>query len=127
MRKMPTRNSGPELVLRKSLHRLGMRYALHGADLPGRPDIVFRSARLAVFVDGCFWHFCPRHCVLPRHNHEWWFQKLSANRRRDRIKDKDLAEIGWVAIHVWEHQNMGTAAARISRVVIARRRRVAGK
>lgn len=125
MRRMPTRDSGPEVALRSRLHRLGLRYRLHKASLPGRPDIVFVSARVAVFVDGCFWHWCPRHCTIPRHNRDWWLEKLSGNRRRDRLKDKALAEMGWLAIHVWEHQNMEVAATRIAGV-ISKRRRLAG-
>jgi len=121
MRRMPTRDSGPEIELRCRLHRLGLRYRLHRASLPGRPDIVFPSARVAVFVDGCFWHLCPRHCTIPRNNRRWWLEKLRGNRRRDRVKDKALAEQGWLAIHVWEHQNMDTAATRIVGVVSKRR------
>jgi DNA mismatch endonuclease, patch repair protein len=116
MSRMPTRDSGPEVLLRSRLHRIGLRYRLHQASLPGRPDIVFPSARVAVFVDGCFWHWCPRHCTVLRHSHAWWLKKLGGNRRRDRLKDKALAETGWLAIHVWEHQNKDASATRIAGV-----------
>jgi DNA mismatch endonuclease (patch repair protein) len=121
MRRMPTRDSVPEVQLRSRLHRLGLRYRLHQASLPGRPDIVFASARVAVFVDGCFWHWCPTHCTVPRHNRDWWLQKLEGTRRRDRLKDNALAAQGWLAIHVWEHQNMDAAATRIAGVINKRR------
>jgi len=124
MQRMPTRHSEPERRLRSLVHRQGLRFALHDLSLPGRPDIVFRSARVAVFVDGCFWHWCPRHCTIPRHNREWWLKKLGGNRRRDRLKDNALAEMGWLAIHVWEHQNMDKAAARIAELVSKRRLRL---
>jgi DNA mismatch endonuclease (patch repair protein) len=117
MRGMPTRNTGPEMLVRKALHTIGLRYRLNGSDLPGRPDIIFPKQRIAVFVDGCFWHYCPHHCVLPKNNRGWWRAKLSENRRRDRRNDKALEKQGWVAIHVWEHENYDTAAERISRVV----------
>jgi DNA mismatch endonuclease (patch repair protein) len=113
MRAMPTRHSRPEVLLRRLLHGLGLRYRLHGQGLPGRPDVVFRRARIAVFVDGCFWHFCPRHCVLPRNNRLWWKSKLLANRVRDRRNDRALSAVGWLAIHVWEHENMDAAAGRV--------------
>jgi DNA mismatch endonuclease (patch repair protein) len=125
MSRMPTKDSVPEVELRSRLHRRGLRFRLHQANLPGRPDIVFASSRVAVFVDGCFWHWCPKHCVIPKHNREWWLRKFEGTRRRDRQKDKALAEMGWLAIHVWEHQNMVYAATRIAEVV-AKRRRLAG-
>ena len=117
MQTMPTKDTSPELSLRRNLHRRGMRYRLHDATLPGRPDIVFRRPRIAVFVDGCFWHHCPWHCVLPKNNRMWWKKKLLGNRDRDRRKDEALAARGWLAIHVWEHENMATAAVSIATLV----------
>ena len=119
MRTMPTRNSSPEMELRRVLHGGGLRYRLHAASLPGRPDITFAAGKVAVFVDGCFWHACPVHGTLPRNNRAWWRQKLLANRRRDREKDRQLEALGWLAIHVWEHENMNVAASRIARIVRA--------
>jgi DNA mismatch endonuclease, patch repair protein len=67
-----------------------------------RPDFVFRAARVAVFVDGCFWHACPRHSNLPANNRAFWKQKLSANKRRDRLVTKTLLRHGWRVIRLWE-------------------------
>jgi DNA mismatch endonuclease (patch repair protein) len=122
MRTMPTRDSSPELELRRILHGLGLRYRLHARLLPGTPDIVFPSAMVAVFVDGCFWHACPKHCVLPRNNRGWWRHKLLANRRRDLAKDRQLKAIGWLPIHVWEHEDMTAAGGRVARLVRAKRK-----
>jgi DNA mismatch endonuclease (patch repair protein) len=103
----------PELALRRELHRRGLRFRVHHAGLPGRPDIAFTRARLAVFVDGCFWHACPEHGTLPRNNRDWWRAKLDRNVTRDRAKDAALDELGWVVLHVWEHEAMAAAADRV--------------
>jgi DNA mismatch endonuclease (patch repair protein) len=110
---MPRRSTGPELALRRELHRRGLRYRVDLAGLPGRPDIVFTRARLAVFVDGCFWHRCPEHGTLPRNNAAWWLAKLERNVARDRAKDEALRGLGWTVLHVWEHESPGVAADRI--------------
>jgi DNA mismatch endonuclease (patch repair protein) len=117
MKAMPTRHSRPEVLLRRLLHRLGLRYSLHGQGLPGRPDVVFRQAKVAVFIDGCFWHYCARHCVLPKNNRLWWEAKLLANRIRDRRNDRALSADGWLALHVWEHEDMDAAASRVHKHV----------
>jgi DNA mismatch endonuclease (patch repair protein) len=112
MSRMPRRDTKPEVALRRELHRRGLRFRLH-LQLPGRPDVGFTRARLAVFVDGCFWHACPQHGTLPKNNREWWAAKLTANVARDRSKDEQLAALGWVAIHVWEHDPVAAAADEI--------------
>jgi DNA mismatch endonuclease (patch repair protein) len=112
MRRMPRKDSKPELLLRRELHRRGLRYCLH-ANLPGRPDIVFTRARLAVFVDGCFWHRCPQHGVLPKSNGDWWAAKLERNVQRDGEQGDALLAQGWVVVRVWEHEEVGAAADRI--------------
>lgn len=112
MSRMPRRNTGPEVALRRELHRRGLRFRLHAA-LPGRPDIAFTKARLAVFVDGCFWHACPEHGTLPKNNREWWTSKLAANEARDRDKDTQLVHLGWTVLHVWEHEAVDGAATRV--------------
>jgi len=117
MQAMPTRNSSPEVQLRRALHALGLRFRLHCADLPGRPDIVFSAARVAVFADGCFWHACPTHAVFPKNNRTWWRQKLLGNRKRDRLKDRQLHAMGWLTIHVWEHEDMQRIAKAVARTV----------
>lgn len=102
---MPSRDSTPEVLLRRALHRRGVRFRLHRRGLPGRPDLVLVRSRLAVFVDGCFWHACPQHGVLPKSNGEFWREKLEANVARDRRNDRELAELGWRAVRVWEHDD----------------------
>lgn len=118
--RMPVSNTGPEVRLRSALHRLGLRFRLN-ASLPGRPDIVLPRARLAVFVDGCFWHACPAHGVIPRNNREWWTAKLSRTTARDREKDDALRALGWNVIHVWEHEDANEAAAKIHGIWTASR------
>lgn len=113
------KNTGPELELRKALWKLGLRYRL-GYQLPGRPDIVFVSARVAVFVDGCFWHACPVHFSRPRSNREFWRRKILANQRRDRVVSSALAIAAWRVVRVWEHEireSASSAARKISAVV----------
>lgn len=82
-----------------------------------RVDIVFSTARLAVFVDGCFWHSCPLHGSMPKNNADWWQQKLEANRRRDGDADSSLVANGWSVFRVWEHEDVRAAADRIEMLV----------
>jgi DNA mismatch endonuclease (patch repair protein) len=103
MSRMPRRDSGPEISLRRYLHRCGLRYRLQVRALPGTPDIVMPRARVAVFVDGCFWHGCPEHGGIPKNNAEWWSEKILATQARDRTKDLQLVALGWLPVHVWEH------------------------
>lgn len=77
---------------------------------------MFTRARIAVFVDGCFWHACPVHGVLPKNNRDWWRAKLDRNRVRDQEKDDALGALGWTVIHVWEHEPVDAAAARIQQL-----------
>lgn len=86
-----------------------------------RADIVFGPSKVAVFVDGCFWHSCPDHSTIPKNNRAWWVDKLDANVRRDRDTDRQLEEAGWLVIRVWEHEDIGEAAERVSTAVGARR------
>jgi DNA mismatch endonuclease, patch repair protein len=105
------------------MHRLGLRYRVHARPLKGlrrEADILFLSARVAVFVDSCFWHSCPQHRTWPVANAAWWRAKLEANRRRDRNTDERLAAAGWAVIRVWEHEDPVEAAARIRSVVATR-------
>ena len=113
MSRMPRADTKPETLLRSELHRRGLRFHLHGRHLPGRPDIVFTRARIAVFVDGCFWHSCPTHGVLPKSNRDWWREKLRLNTERDVRKDEELRAAGWVPLHTWEHEPVEAAAERI--------------
>ena len=123
MKRMPTKDSKPELRLRKAIYGLGFRYRLHRKDLPGKPDIAFGPAKVAVFVDGCFWHNCPEHGTIPKNNREWWLEKFQRNQERDMLKDEQLKEMGWLPIHVWEHEDPDTAARNIKKLVKERLRK----
>ena len=101
---------------------MGLRYRLHRKDLPGKPDIVFGPVRVAVFVDGCFWHHCPDHGTIPKNNREWWIEKFERNRERDLRKDSQLIELGWLPVHIWEHMEPLQAAEEISRIIKERQR-----
>jgi DNA mismatch endonuclease (patch repair protein) len=112
------RDSGPEMALRRELHRRGRRFRKHYRPLAGvrcTPDIVFTRARVAIFVDGCFWHSCPDHATMPRSNAAWWEAKLKGNVERDRRNDADLEASGWKVLRVWEHEDSVAAADRIER------------
>jgi DNA mismatch endonuclease, patch repair protein len=113
------RRSGtaPELDLRRSLHRAGYRYRLDGGrGLPGTPDLVFRKLRVAIFVDGCFWHGCRLHGTMPKTNTAFWKAKIIRNQKRDRKVDRSLRELGWIVVRVWEHQLKGELETVVSRV-----------
>lgn len=117
-------NSAPELRLRSALHRAGARFRrdlpLDLASVRVRPDVVFTRRRIAVFVDGCFWHGCPEHGASPRANSDYWHAKIARNRERDEHADAALVDAGWVVIRVWEHEDSDAAAARILDVVAQR-------
>jgi len=104
MSRMPRASTGPELLVRRELHRRGLRFRVNHMALPGRPDVAFTRVRLAVFIDGCFWHMCPEHGTLPKNNADWWLAKLQRNVERDAEKDARLAEMGWRVLHFWEHE-----------------------
>jgi DNA mismatch endonuclease (patch repair protein) len=110
-------NTRPELALRSELHRRGLRFrkevALRPADRLRRVDIVFPRVKLAVFLDGCFWHGCPQHGNNPKANTDYWRPKLARNVARDREVTRELVAAGWSVIRVWEHEDVSEAAARI--------------
>jgi DNA mismatch endonuclease (patch repair protein) len=108
-RKMSTlarRDTKPELLLRQELHRRGLRYRVQ-IKVPGNNrrtiDIAFTRVRLAVYVDGCFWHGCPEHHVRPKANGDWWAWKIERNQARDRDTDRELLSRGWEVLRLWEH------------------------
>jgi DNA mismatch endonuclease (patch repair protein) len=114
------RDTRAELLLRRELHRRGRRFRVDIPPLPGlrrRADIVFTRQRLAVYVDGCFWHRCPEHGTVPLHNREWWSAKLQANETRDRDTDRRLCEAGWRVVRVWEHLAAAEAADDVERAL----------
>lgn len=107
MENQPRSDTKPEVDLRRALHGRGLRYRV-GVPVPGAPrrtiDIAFTRLRVAVFVDGCFWHGCPQHGVAPKNNSEWWELKLAGNRERDENTNALLSAGGWRVVRVWEHQ-----------------------
>jgi DNA mismatch endonuclease (patch repair protein) len=115
------KDTAPEVRLRSHLHARGLRFrkdpplVVEGRKV--RPDVVFTRARVAVFVDGCFWHGCPLHGTMPRSNRDYWVPKLRRNAERDRQIDEDLARAGWTVVRVWEHENAADAASRIGALV----------
>lgn len=102
------RDTAPEMSVRRESHRRGLRYRVD-APLPGLPrrraDMVFTGSRVAVFVDGCFWHSCPMHVSVPRANRAWWSAKLRGNTERDRDTDAHLRGLGWTVLRFWEHED----------------------
>jgi DNA mismatch endonuclease, patch repair protein len=116
MARVARRDTKPELELRRILHARGFRYRVDAqpeASLRGRADILFPRAQVAVYVDGCFWHSCPDHGVLPKGNREWWRAKLQATVTRDRMTEDVLGERGWDVVRVWEHEDPRIAAERV--------------
>ncbi|WP_329444997.1 very short patch repair endonuclease [Streptomyces sp. NBC_01426] len=124
MSRQKSKDTKIEVALRKTLHASGLRFRVHGRPVKGvrrEADIVFGPARVAVFVDGCFWHGCPEHATWPRRNAEFWRAKIEGNRARDRDTDARLAEAGWLAVRVWEHEPPAESAVRVAEVVARRR------
>lgn len=111
----------PETALRSALHASGLRFRkdhrLDLGDVKPRPDIVFTRAKVAVFVDGCYWHCCPEHGTQPKTNADYWSTKLARNVQRDREHDRALTDAGWTVLRVWEHVPVEEAARTIAGVV----------
>jgi len=122
MERQRQRDTKPELALRSELWRRGLRYRVDTGILGRcrRADIVFTRSRVAVFVDGCFWHGCGDHGSLPKSNREWWGMKLAANVARDAAANDDLSRAGWLVIRVWEHESVTSAADAIEAAVRSR-------
>jgi DNA mismatch endonuclease (patch repair protein) len=114
------RDTAPELAVRSELHRRGLRFGVDRAPIPGlrrRADIVFPRRRVAVYIDGCFWHGCPDHITWPKANADWWRAKIETNRARDRDTDRRLVEAGWTVLRAWEHEDAALIADRVSEAV----------
>lgn len=111
----------PEVAVRSALHRRGLRFRKDMRIRAGRllvhPDVVFTRSRIAVFVDGCFWHGCTLHGTTPRSNVEYWGPKLAANKQRDRRVDAELTAHGWLVIRCWEHDDSEEVASLVLREV----------
>jgi DNA mismatch endonuclease, patch repair protein len=112
-------NTTPERVLGRALWKLGHRYRLRKSGLVGRPDLVFSTRRVVIFVDGCFWHGCPDHYVRPRSRTSFWATKLRKNVLRDIRQTAELESSGWRVVRVWEHEVLGGLETLIARLVPA--------
>ncbi|GAA2141585.1 hypothetical protein GCM10009727_39270 [Actinomadura napierensis] len=124
MQSNKSRDTKPELALRRAAHALGLRYKVSARPLPTirrTADMLFTRAKVAVFMDGCFWHGCPEHHTRSATNAAYWAEKVRRNRERDRETDQLLAEKGWLVIRIWEHEEPARAAARVAEQVRARR------
>lgn len=108
MSRVRSRDTKPELLVRKTVHAMGYRYRLHKAGLPGKPDLVFASRRKVIFIHGCFWHRHPdpdcKLARLPKSRHDFWLPKLEGNRARDERVAQALADQGWQVLEIWECQ-----------------------
>ncbi|RKN46353.1 very short patch repair endonuclease [Micromonospora endolithica] len=122
MRANRSRDTRPELALRSAVHALGLRYRVDRQPLAGlrrKADLVFAGPRVAVFVDGCFWHGCPEHYRPSTRNSEFWSSKVEGNRQRDAETDHRLTTAGWRVIRIWEHEDTQLAAERVAQAVLA--------
>lgn len=123
MSRLARRDTKPETELRSELHRRGLRYRVQmkvPANKRRTIDIAFTRVRLAVYVDGCFWHGCPEHHVRPRANSDWWRWKIERNQARDRDTDRQLVASGWKVLRIWEHLLITEAADEVEEAYRAR-------
>jgi DNA mismatch endonuclease (patch repair protein) len=124
MARVGRRDTKPELELRRILHARGLRFRVDRAvlaDRRRRADVVFGPAKVAVFIDGCFWHGCPQHATWPKANEAYWREKIETNRLRDRDTDERLRALGWEVVRIWEHEDPAVAADRLEKIVRDRR------
>ena len=120
MARVRNRDTQAEMAIRRELYGRGFRYRVNlrvPATGPARPDIAFTRQRVAVFVDGCFWHKCPEHATFPKSNAGWWAAKLDGNVTRDRAIDEALRQRGWKVVRIWEHEDAGDAVDTIVAVL----------
>ncbi|WP_408022532.1 very short patch repair endonuclease [Streptacidiphilus albus] len=124
MSRQASRDTEQELAVRRRLHRAGLRYRVN-TPVPGIPrrtiDIAFGRLKIAVFLDGCFWHGCPQHATSPKANAEWWRSKLDRNMARDRETSEHLIGVGWTVLRFWEHDQPEDVAAQVTTAVHLRR------
>lgn len=121
-----SRDTKPEMAVRRACHALGLRYRVDVRPLPTLPrraDLVFPTERVAVFVDGCYWHGCPEHYVASRSNAAYWSEKIERNRARDAETDKALLAAGWQVIRAWQHNDPSAVAETVAVAVRKRRQR----
>jgi DNA mismatch endonuclease (patch repair protein) len=115
-------DTASEALLRSKLHGLGFRFRKHSNVDPAvkcKADIIFRRDRVCVFVDGCYWHGCPKHFQSPKVNRAWWNEKIADNRKRDRRKTAALRKRGWTVIRIWEHEFAAKGAYQIALFIAA--------
>jgi DNA mismatch endonuclease (patch repair protein) len=121
MSRQSSRDTVPEVAVRRILHAAGLRYRVN-VPVPGMPrrtiDIVFPKAKIAVFMDGCFWHGCPQHATSPKANAEWWRTKLDKNMARDIETTEHLRAAGWTVLRFWEHEAPNTVAQEVRSTVL---------
>jgi DNA mismatch endonuclease, patch repair protein len=120
MKRQKREGTKPEIRLRKLLHARGLRYRVNYAlpfDRRRRCDVAFTKQRVAVFVDGCWWHRCPAHSTIPKSNRDWWIEKLTSNVARDRDTDHRLRQAGWTVVRAWEHEDSALVADRVEALV----------
>ncbi|MEU6678319.1 very short patch repair endonuclease [Streptomyces sp. NPDC046925] len=125
MQAIRSRDTKPERLVRSLLHAQGLRYRVAAKPLPGlrrTADILFRPAKLAVFIDGCYWHGCPEHYTSPKTNAGYWSDKVATNMARDRDTDKQLQSAGWTVLRFWEHEAPEKVAERVAASVERQRR-----
>ncbi|GAA1807320.1 very short patch repair endonuclease [Nocardioides hankookensis] len=124
MRSNRGRDTGPEMAVRRIIYAQGLRYRVDArpiAALNRRADLVFSRARVAVFIDGCFWHGCPDHHTIAKTNSSYWADKVENNRQRDLDTSERLREEGWLVLRFWEHQRAADVAEAIVSAVKERR------
>lgn len=127
MAKVRQKGTDAEIALRRELYRRGLRYRVN-YEVMKKPrrvaDVAFPGLKIAIFVDGCFWHGCPEHATWPKQNAEFWRQKIEANRRRDADTNSRLLDVGWLVLRFWEHESpIEATEAVVQMVVMARERR----
>ncbi|MFD8568243.1 very short patch repair endonuclease [Streptomyces sp. NPDC059639] len=124
MQAIRSRDTKPELLVRRLVHAQGLRYRVVSKPLPDlrrTADLVFRPVKVAVFIDGCYWHGCPEHYVPPKTNSGYWSDKVVRNMARDRDTDQHLEDAGWLVLRFWEHEPSEECASRITAEVTKRR------
>ena len=125
MKAAKPRDTAPEKALRSELHKRGLRYRIDIRPVKGlnrRADIVFQSTKVAIFVDGCFWHGCPIHGTQAKANAEFWKNKIKQNQIRDEDTNERLKKAGWKVVRVWEHENPEKASKKIYNIIVKCRR-----
>jgi DNA mismatch endonuclease, patch repair protein len=116
MSRLGRRDTKPELEIRRLLHAAGLRFRVDHAPVTGlrtRADVVFIRQRVALYVDGCFWHRCPEHFVIPKSNTAWWLEKIARNVERDQATTAALEVRGWTVLRAWEHEEPSAVASRV--------------